>query len=47
MAVIIDQMGQKKQAVEYYDEALKINALHGNDATLPKEEIYNRLSVLR
>lgn len=47
MAVVSDSSGDKKQAVNYYERALEIDAVHGSNRSVPRDTIYDRLSVLR
>ncbi len=47
MAVIADRAGAKKEAIQYYEEALKLDTLYGNGSTIPREAIFQRLASLR
>jgi Flp pilus assembly protein TadD len=47
MAVIVDRAGAQKQAVQYYEKALELDATYGGSRTVPRDSIYDRLSKLR
>ena len=47
MAVISDRAGNQKLAVEYYEQALEIDAVHGSSRSVPREAIFARLSQIR
>ncbi len=48
MAIISDRAGKTRQAIQYYERALQMDASYGSNAnTLPRDEIYDRLVVLR
>ena len=47
LAVIYDRMGDKKNAIANYESALETDTVYGGARTLPREQIYDRLSVLR
>lgn len=47
MAVIVDRAGVQKQAVQYYEKALELDATYGGLRTVPRDSIYDRLSKLR
>lgn len=47
MAVIADRMGAGKQAIEFYEKALEVDASNGGSAGAPRQAIYDRLAVLR
>ena len=47
LAVISDKAGDFKQAVLYYEEALSKDRLYGAERSLPRDVIYDRLSVIR
>lgn len=46
MAVVCDRKGDKAQAIKYYEQALEADAVYGGHS-VPRERIYDRLSVLR
>lgn len=46
-AVVYDRQGEKKQAVEYYDRSLRLDAVHGGGRSVNRDAIYDRLSKLR
>jgi len=47
IAVIYDRAGSKDQAVKYYNQALEADTNYSGGQTLPRDQIYDRLSVLR
>lgn len=47
MAVIADREGGAREAVQYYEQALSVDSVHGAGRSLPRETIYKRLSALR
>ncbi len=47
MAVIADRAGDKKQAIQYYEEALEIDTLYGSGRSIPRESVFERLAELR
>lgn len=47
MAVVSDRLGNKDQAVKLYEQALQIDSVHGGGRSIPREVVYDRLSVLR
>lgn len=47
LAVLSDRMGNRQQAVHYYQRALEADAVYGNGRSVPRELIYDRLSKLR
>ena len=48
MAIVTDHAGNASRAIKLYEQALQIDAAYGNNAlSLPREEIYDRLVVLR
>lgn len=47
MAVIVDRSGASKDAIQYYEKALQIDAMYGGSRTVPRDSIYDRLSKLR
>ncbi|MAZ76883.1 MAG: hypothetical protein CMH31_06240 [Micavibrio sp.] len=47
MAVIVDRAGAQKQAIDYYEKALELDATFGGSRTVPRDSIYDRLSKLR
>ncbi len=48
MAIVVDRMGKnRQQAIQYYEQALEIDAVYGNGRSVPREAIYDRLSKLR
>ena len=49
MAVIADQMGEREQAIQYYEQALDVYSVNGSGSggEFSREQVYDRLSVLR
>lgn len=47
MAVIFDRVGDKSNAMRYYQEALQTDAVYGASRSIPREKIYDRLAKLR
>ena len=47
LAVVYDREGQHKKAIEYYDQALRVDAVHGGGRSVNRDAIYDRLSKLR
>ena len=47
MAVIVDRAGSAKQAIDYYEKALELDAMFGGSRTIPRDSVYDRLSKLR
>ena len=47
MAVITDRSGAHKDAVKLYEQALTVDASHGASRSVPRDQIYDRLAVLR
>jgi len=47
MAVIADRAGEKKQAIQYYEEALELDTLYGAGRSIPRESVFQRLAELR
>ncbi|MFA5592356.1 MAG: tetratricopeptide repeat protein [Micavibrio sp.] len=48
MAIVVDRAGDVAKAIQLYERALQIDASHGSNAnTIPRDEIYDRLVVLR
>ena len=46
-AVIFDREGDYKKAVEYYEMALRIDAVHGGGRSVNRDVIYDRLTKIR
>lgn len=46
IAIVADKAGDPKSAIEYYEQALEVDALHGSGG-VPRESIYERLAQLR
>lgn len=47
MAVVTDQAGAYKDAVDLYEKALELDATYGSSRAIPRSQIYDRLSHLR
>ena len=47
MAVVSDQAGAYKDALELYEKALEVDITFGNGRAIPREQIYDRLARLR
>lgn len=47
MAVITDRKGGRGRAIELYEKALEVDAMHGASKSVPRELIYDRLYYLR
>ncbi len=47
MAIIEDRAGKKDDAIKYYQQALETDAVYGDSRSVPREQIYDRLSILR
>jgi len=47
LAVLSDKGGHKDKAVRFYQDALKTDAVYGGGKSIPRAQIYDRLSQLR
>ena len=47
MAIAADRGGNRAQAIQFYERALEVDVMYGNSRSVPRERIYDRLSVLR
>lgn len=47
MAVIADRAGDKKMAIQFYEEALEADTLYGASRSIPRESVFERLAQLR
>jgi len=47
MAVVADKAGEKKKAIEFYEEALEIDTLYGKGEAIPRAAVFERLASLR
>lgn len=47
MAIIADRAGDKKKAVEFYEQALEIDTLYGAGVSIPRDSVFQRLAELR
>jgi Flp pilus assembly protein TadD len=46
-AVVLDRMGQTEKAIKAYEDALETDSIYSGGASLPREQIFDRLAVLR
>ena len=46
-AIVFDREGNRAKAVEYYEQALRIDAVHGGGRSVNRDAIYDRLSKIR
>jgi len=47
LAVISDRAGKLKDAIKFYEEALSKDVIYGAGRSIPRDAIYERLSVIR
>lgn len=47
MAVIQDRAGSREDAIRFYEQALETDTVYAGGRSLPRKNIYDRLSVLR
>lgn len=47
MAIVSDRLGKNQDAISLYEEALKLDSVHGAGRSVPRDKIYDRLSALR
>lgn len=47
MAIVADRAGEKKHAIEYYEQALEIDTLYGAGKSIPRDSVFQRLAELR
>jgi tetratricopeptide (TPR) repeat protein len=47
MAIVADQAGMKKDAIEYYERALELDTIYSGGRALSREEIFDRLASMR
>lgn len=47
MAIAADRQGESVKAIELYQRALEVDVMYGASRSVPRERIYDRLSVLR
>lgn len=47
LAVLADRAGFNDDAVEYYEQSLEVDAAYGGGRSVPRDQIYDRLSYLR
>ncbi|MBL8640329.1 MAG: tetratricopeptide repeat protein [Alphaproteobacteria bacterium] len=46
-AVVADRAGDREKAIRLYEKALEVDAIYGSGRTIPRDQIYDRLSNLR
>lgn len=46
-AIVAERMADKRSAIEYYERALDVDATHASGRRVPRDKIYDRLTVLR
>lgn len=47
MGIVADRKGDRAQAVKFYEQALETDAVYGGSRSIPREQIYDRLAILR
>jgi tetratricopeptide (TPR) repeat protein len=47
MAIVADRKGDKAGAIKLYEQALEADAVYGGGRSIAREQIYDRLAVLR
>ncbi len=47
IAVVADRGGNKKEAINYYEKALEMDTVYGGGKSIPRDNVYERLSHLR
>lgn len=47
MAIIADRAGNRKEAVQYYEQALEMDSVYDGGRSLPRDVIFERLARLR
>lgn len=47
MAIAADRHGSSSEAVRLYERTLEVDAMYGSGGSVPRDKIYDRLSVLR
>ncbi len=47
MGIIADRGGDVAKAIEYYQQALQLDAVYSSGRSIPRESVYNRLAALR
>ncbi len=47
MAVTYDRAKKRAEAIQYYQQALETDAAYGGSRSIPRDQIYDRLAVLR
>jgi tetratricopeptide (TPR) repeat protein len=47
LAILFDRSGDQPSAVKYYEQALETDAVYGAGRSIPRDQVYDRLSTLR
>jgi len=47
MGVVSDQAGEYEQAIEFYEQALEVDAAYGTGRSIQRQVIYDRLATIR
>lgn len=47
LAILADRMGAKNDAIDKYEQALKLDAMYGSSRSIPRDSVYDRLYTLR
>ena len=47
LAIIMERLGDKKQAISYYEKALEVDTIYGAGRSVPRDTIYERLAEIR
>ncbi|AGH98280.1 tetratricopeptide repeat protein [Micavibrio aeruginosavorus] len=47
LAILFDRAGDSSNAMKYYEQALETDAVYGGGRSIPRDQVYDRLSTLR
>ena len=47
MAIVADRAGMKKEAIEFYENALEVDTIYSGGRSLPRDTVFTRLAQLR
>lgn len=47
LAILFDRAGDASNAMKYYEQALETDAVYGAGRSIPRDQVYDRLSTLR
>ncbi|WP_435642026.1 tetratricopeptide repeat protein [Micavibrio aeruginosavorus] len=47
LAILFDRSGDQSSALKYYEQALETDAVYGAGRSIPRDQVYDRLSTLR